>query len=139
MGPAGRTTLECLVLSGSLQPSFSVRDTGDGSGRARTLYFIYVVQNFVCIVRNFVCTFHNVVGVDHDFVCVLLNSICGFREFSCGLLNSVCSLRELSCGLRNVAYLSRNGHIGFCRIWVENDSAQSGKLDGWFAYLLCAL
>ena len=117
MGPAGRTTLEFLVLSDSLRPGFSVRDTGDGSGRPRTLYFVRVV-------RNFVCAFHDVAGVDRDFVCVLLNS--------------VCRLRELFCGRRNVTYLARNGHIGCRRIWVDNDSAQSGKLDGWFAYLLCA-
>ena len=100
MGPAGRTTLEFLVLSDSLRLSFSVRETSDGSGRPRTLYFVHVV-------RNFVCAFDNVAGVDRDFVCVLLNS--------------VCRLRELFCGRRNVAYLSRNGYIGFLRIWVDNN------------------
>ena len=68
MGPAGRTTLEFLVLSDSLRPGFSVRDTGDGSGRPRTLYFVRVV-------RNFVCAFH-------DFVRVLLNSVCGLHNFA---------------------------------------------------------
>ena len=123
MGPAGRTTLEFLVLSDSLWPGVCDRDS-DGSGRPRTLYFVHVVRNFVCVVHNFGRAFHNVTGVDRDFVCVLLNSVRG--------------LRELFCGLRNVTYLARNGYICFGRIWVDNDSARSGKLDGWFSYLLCA-
>ena len=110
MGPAERTTLEYPVLSGPLRPGFSICETGDVSGRPRTLYLVHAV-------RNFVCAFHNIARVDRDFVCVLLNYV---------------------CGLRNVAYLIRNGHIGFRRIWLDNDSAQSGKLDGWFAYLLCS-
>ena len=100
MGPAGRSILEYLVLSGSLRPGFGVHDTGDGGGRPQTLYFVHTIRYLVCVLF----------GV----------------------------LRKLFCVLRNVANLSRNGHIGFRQIWVQNDSAQSGKLDGWFAYLLCA-
>ena len=76
----------------------------------RTLHFVHAVRNFVGI-------FHDVIGVVRDFVRVFLNSV---------------------CGLPNFAYAAHNSHIGFRRIWVDNDSVGSGKLDGQFAYPLCA-
>ena len=66
MGPVERTTLECPVLSGPLRPGFSVCNTGDGSGRPRTLYLVHIV-------RNFVCAFHNIAHVNGNFVCGLRN------------------------------------------------------------------
>jgi hypothetical protein len=95
MGQAERTIFGCPVLSGSLRPSFSIYDAGNGSRRPRTLYFFHVTCNFVRVVRNFV-------RVVHYFVCVLLYSACVIRDF---------------------AYVACHRRIGFRGIWVENDSA----------------
>jgi hypothetical protein len=50
-----------------------VPNSGDICSGSRTLYYIYVVRNFVCVLHKFVCVLRN-------FVYVARNSHIGYRR-----------------------------------------------------------